>query len=439
MSRRAPLLVAAVVVILGLTPLLLTPGITSAFVRPIVLSYVLALVTSLIVALLVTPTLAVLLLGDHGKGRRLSPVDRWVLRGFDRLAPPIMGHPGPVLVAWVLLAVVGLAILTQVKSGPVLPTLQDRNMLVRLEAAPGTSLTDMSRITSAIAVELRAVPGVESAGAHVGRAISADEVVDVDPAEIWGRLAVSADYSDTLGAVKAVVHGYPGLHSSIGTYAADRVAAVQGSAQRRLVVRVYGQDLAILGDTADEVSKVIGTIPGVLDPRTEPQVSEPTVEIEVDLATAQKYGLRPGDVRREASTLISGLTVGSLYEQQKIFDVVVWGGPATRQSVASLRSLLIDTPSGRPVRLGEVATVRVAPDPVAISHDAVSRSADVTAMVVGRNIDDVAAEVTQRLRGMAMPYEYRAEVLEDALDRQASQRRIVGLAIVAGLLILLLL
>jgi len=362
-----------------------------------------------------------------------------VLRGFDRLAPPIMGHPGPVLVAWVLLAVVGLAILTQVKSGPVLPTLQDRNMLVRLEAAPGTSLTDMSRITSAIAVELRAVPGVESAGAHVGRAISADEVVDVDPAEIWGRLAVSADYSDTLGAVKAVVHGYPGLHSSIGTYAADRVAAVQGSAQRRLVVRVYGQDLAILGDTADEVSKVIGTIPGVLDPRTEPQVSEPTVEIEVDLATAQKYGLRPGDVRREASTLISGLTVGSLYEQQKIFDVVVWGGPATRQSVASLRSLLIDTPSGRPVRLGEVATVRVAPDPVAISHDAVSRSADVTAMVVGRNIDDVAAEVTQRLRGMAMPYEYRAEVLEDALDRQASQRRIVGLAIVAGLLILLLL
>ncbi len=438
-SRRGPLLVAAAVVIIGLTPLLLAPGIASAFVRPMVLSYVLALGTSLIVALLVTPTLAVLLLGDHGKARRLSPIDRWLIRGFDRAAPPIMAHPGPVLVASVLLAGVGLATLTQVKSGPVLPTLQDRNVLVRLEAAPGTSLTDMNRITSAIAVELRAVPGVDSAGAHVGRAITADEVVDVDAAEIWVRLATDADYSDTLAAVKSVVRGYPGLHSSVRTYAADRVVAVQGSAQQRLVVRVYGQDLTVLGDTADDISKVIGTIPGVLDPRTEPQVSEPTVEIEVDLVAAQKYGLRPGDVRREASTLISGLTVGSLYEQQKIFDVVVWGGPATRQGIASLQSLLIDTPSGKPVRLGEVARVRVAPDPVAISHDAVSRSVDVTAMVVGRNIDDVAADVTQRLRGMAMPYEYRAEVLDDALDQQASERRIVALALVAGLVMLLLL
>ena len=56
--------------------------------------------------------------------------------------------------------------------------------------------------------------------------------------------------------------------------------------------------------------------------------TEPTVEIQVDLAAAQRVGLRPGDVRREASTLISGLTVGSLYEQQTIFDVVLWGGPA---------------------------------------------------------------------------------------------------------------
>ena len=79
------------------------------------------------------------------------------------------------------------------------------------------------------------------------------------------------------------------------------------------------------------------------------------MEIEVDLAKAQRYGLRPGDVRRETSTLISGLTVGNLYEQQKVFDVVVWGGQATRQNIGSLESLLIDTPSGGHVRLGDVA------------------------------------------------------------------------------------
>ena len=206
-------------------------------------------------------------------------------------------------------------------------------------------------------------------------------MVDVNAAEIWVKVGPDADYAETLDAIRATVRGYPGLRSSVRTYAEDRVAAAREIASDDLVVRVYGHDLAQLRDTADDVAKMLGTISGVLTPQVEPQVSEPTVEIEVDLAKAQRHGLRPGDVRRETSTLISGLTVGNLYEQQKVFDVVVWGGQATRQSVGSLKSLLIDTPSGGHVRLGDVADVRVAPNPVSISHDAVSRSIDVTATV----------------------------------------------------------
>ena len=133
-----------------------------------------------------------------------------------------------------------------------------------------------------------------------------------------------------------------------------------------LVVRVYGADLAKLRDTADDVASMLSTVTGVLSPRVEPQVTQPTLQIEVNLAAAQRHGLRPGDVRREATTLISGLPVGNLYEEQKVFDVVVWGGPAIRQSLSDLEQLRIDTPSGSQVRLGEVATVRIAPDPAAI-------------------------------------------------------------------------
>ena len=82
--------------------------------------------------------------------------------------------------------------------------------------------------------------------------------------------------------------------------------------------------------------------------------------------------------------LVSGLTVGSLYEQQAIFDVVVWGGAPTRDSVAGLQSLLIDIPNGGRVRLGDVAKVRVAAEPSAITHHAVTRSLDITAQVSGR-------------------------------------------------------
>jgi Cu/Ag efflux pump CusA len=163
------------------------------------------------------------------------------------------------------------------------------------------------------------------------------------------------------------------------------------------------------------------------------------VEIEVDLAKAQRFGLRPGDVRREASTLVSGLTVGSLYEQQKIFDVVVWGGRTTRHSISSLESLLIDTPSGGHVRLGEVARVGVAPNPAAITHHAVSRSLDVTATIRGRGAEEVADDVTERLRGVSMPYEYRAEVLTDAADRESGNRQLALLVLVLALLVFLVL
>jgi hypothetical protein len=168
-------------------------------------------------------------------------------------------------------------------------------------------------------------------------------------------------------------------------------------------------------------------------------VSQPTVSVKVDLAAAQRAGLRPGDVRREVSAMVSGLTVGSLYEQQAIFDVVIWGGPPTRSSVNALQSLMVNTPSGQAVRLGDVAAVAVSPTPTVISHDAVARSLDVTAEVRGRDAADVAADATERLRQMTFPHEYRAEVLGDAQERADAAWEILLAAIAAGVLIFLLL
>jgi Cu/Ag efflux pump CusA len=438
-ARRGMLLCGVAVVLLLLSPILATSEVTRSFATPVVVSYTLAVLASFVVALVVTPAMTALLLTGHEDGVRAGSMQAPVHRLFDRFVAPLLGRPLRGLVAAAVLAVVGVATATLSASGQALPTLQDRNVLVRLQAAPGTALNEMNRITERAAAELRTVAGVRSTGAHVGRAIGSDQVVDVDSAEIWVEVTQDADYSRTLDTIRSTMRGYPGLDSVVRTYAQDRVSTVAASTGDGLVVRVYGNDLTTLRETGDDVAEVLGTISGILSPRVQAQVSEPTIEIEVDLAAAQRHGLRPGDVRREASTLISGLTVGSLYEQQKVFDVVVWGGHAGRESLASLQSLLIDTPSGGHVRIGDVARVRLAPDPVAISHDAVSRSIDVTASVSDRGAADVSQEVTERLRGMAMPYEYRAEVMGGAVERQDDLRRMALLSlVVAGLVFLVL-
>src|SRR4029078_8927054 len=98
--------------------------------------------------------------------------------------------------------------------------------------------------------------------------------------------------------------------------------------------------------------------------------------------------------RRAASTVLSGIQVGSLFEEQKVFDVVVWSTPETRNSLTIVNNLLIDTPSGAPVRLGDVAKVSIVPNDGIIRHEDVKRYLDVIADVQGRDRNAVVTDIT---------------------------------------------
>jgi len=204
-------------------------------------------------------------------------------------------------------------------------------------------------------------------------------------------------------------------------------------------VRVFGENLEVLRGQAEAVRQALSEIDGIVDARVKLIQEEPTLEIEVDLAKAQLYGIKPGDVRRAAATLLSGLQVGSLFEEQKVFDVVVWSTPETRHSLTSIRELLIETPGGGHVRLGDVADVRVAPAPNVIKHEAVSRYLDVSANVRGRDARAVTRDVETALQNFAFPLEYHAEVLGDYAKQQAAQQRLLvaGVLAVIGIFLIL--
>jgi len=262
-------------------------------------------------------------------------------------------------------------------------------------------------------------------GAHVGRAISSDQLVGVNSAEVWITLAGSADYARSRAAIETVVHSYPGLKANLVAYPTDRVAQMSSGSTDDLVVHVYGADLTTLQRKAQDVRAMLAHVPGVANPVVRPVPVLPAVDIRVKLPAALKYGLRPGDVRRDATTLTSGLIVGNLYEQSKVFDVVVWGASRTRGDLTELGNQLIGTPSGRFVPLKNVATLTVRPEPAVVIHDDVLRDVEVAAKVTG-DPGSVVAAVRSRLAAMPMPYEYHAEVFGNATARRADLTR--GLA-----------
>ena len=434
-----PRVFATVIVVVAPLPLLFLGGVAEAFSKPAILSYVVAVAASTAVALTVAPALALLLLRNHEAEPRRRPLDRLAGRLFDRSVPWLAGRPLLAIGAVAILAAAALVAVPNISQQSLLPSPQDGSLLIHWQAETGTSLPEMTRITTQATRQLAAIRGVRAVGAHLGRAITSDQVVNVNSGEIWVTLKDSADYQSTLKAIQGVLANYPKMASHVVTYPQDRVREVQSGATDALVVRVYGSDMDMLQQKAEELQRRIAKVPGVVDPKVQVQARQPTLQVEVNLAAAQKYGLNAGDVRRTATTYFSGLTVGQLYEDQAVFDVVVKGTPATISSPGALTNLLIDTPSGGQVRLGDVATIRLVSDPTSITHDSTLRSIDVTAGVAGRGLDDVLNEVRGLVESTPMPLEYHAEVLNGPIQARSQALQLAGLGLAAAIVILLLL
>jgi Cu/Ag efflux pump CusA len=206
-----------------------------------------------------------------------------------------------------------------------------------------------------------------------------------------------------------------------------------------LTVRVYGQDLGVLDRQAQTVRRTVAQVDGVRGAHVRPVPVQPTMQIKVNLEAARQHDIKPGDVRRAAAILVQGLDVGAFFQEQKVFQVVVRGRPELRQSLDTVRNLRIDAPDGTQVRLGDVASVAVAPNPVDLRHDAVSRYVDVRAAVSGRGVDAVRADVRDRLRAMHLPLDYHAEVVTPSADEQSPLSAFLALAAAAAVGIYLLL
>lgn len=438
LEMRGPMLYATLILLLAVVPVFLMEGLAGAFFKPLALSYTLALLAAMVVAMTVTPVLGVLLFRNTALERRPSPLIAWLQRSYDAALARTLNAPRTALVATIALVAVGVVV-WQFLGQSLLPTFQERHLRIDWAGAPGTSHPAMARMMTLASREVRSIPGVAGAYVHVGRAITGDQVVDVNASQLWVSIDPKADYDATVAAVQETVNGYPGFARNVQSYLTDRIREVLAGTSQSVVVRVYGKKRDVLQAKAEEVRQALAEVDGLVDLRVDGYVEQPQVEIQVNLAAAEPYGLKPGDVRRAAATMYAGLNVGFLFEEQKMYDVVVWGAPELRNSVSDIRNLLLDTPRGGHVRLGEVANVRVASTPTVIYHEALQNRIDIVAGVRGRDLSSVVDAVENRLDKVTFPVEYYPAVLGESAEREAAEERMLNFALAVAIGILLLL
>jgi Cu/Ag efflux pump CusA len=235
------------------------------------------------------------------------------------------------------------------------------------------------------------------------------------------------------------VEGYPGLYRDVQTYLKERIREVLTGAGEAIVVRIFGPDLDVLRDKAEEVRAALADVPDLVNLHKELMVEVPHIQVTVKLAEAQRYGLKPGDVRRASASLMAGTEVGDIFIGGRTYDVQVWTAPESRHSLDSVRGMLIDTPTGQRVQLSEVADVSIRPTPNVIRREASSRRIDVQANVRGRDLGAVANDVQSRLEKLAFPLGYYAVLQGEYQELSAARRRLELFAVLAlvGIFVLL--
>ena len=436
---RVAIFYATLINIIAVMPVMLVGGLTGAFFGPLALAYALAVLASMVVALTVTPALGYILLRDARLKEAEPPVVRVAKRGYSRALSGALRAPGYAFGVVVIAALVGGFAYPHLGED-LFPSFREPDFLMHFVTKPGTSVTEQDRMVASLQDQVLKVPGVSTAGSHVGQALLGEEVSGVNFSETWLSLKPGTNYDATVNKLRNIADSYPGAFSDVQTYLHERIDEVlTNGTTEDVAVYIEGPDINTLATLGNELSARMAKLHGLQDVQPAPLEFIPQANVTVNTATAAKYGLSPGDVRREAAIMMASEPMSELAYNDQLIVVAAWTTAAARNSVTALEQLPIDTPSGGHVALGKVAAVAIAPTPSQIIRVNGARMQEVDANISGADLGTAAGEVQSLLKTFKLPAGYTASLQGESVERASAQQRLEWLGLAALVVILLLL
>ena len=404
---RVAIFYATLINIVAVVPVMLVGGLTGAFFEPLALAYGLAVLASMLVALTVTPALGLILLGGARAGAGRPAADAGAQA---RLRAGRCGWC--CALPWLAFAAVAASRSprrswsTRGSARTCSPTSRSPTSWSHFVTKPDTSLPDMDREVAQLQRELLAIPGVADVGSHIGTAPLGEEINGVNFSESWLSLSPGADYPKVLDAGP----GGRGRPSRRLQRRPDLPArADRRGAHRRHHRRHRGPRLRLGREPArrswaTSSPRSLARVPGLTDVHPAALEFIPQVDVQVNLAAARRYGLTPGSIRRAAAIMMASEPMSEISSGGVLTTVAAWSTPGTRQNLASLRQLQIDTPSGGHVALGDGGRRSPCGRPRARScGKTAQRYTEVDANLDGRALGSVTSAVKAALAQFRFP------------------------------------
>src|SRR5262245_11642810 len=361
---------AAGIIIAGFLPLFTLSGVEGHIFGPMAKTYAYALAGGLLATFTVTPAVSAILLPEH-----VRETETWVVRALHRLYTPALHFA----VANKLLTMAGAGVLLLLAAMAIrslglefLPKLEEGNLWIRATMPSPISLEEGNGYVNRMRVLIRDFPEVELVVSQHGRPDDGTDAAGFFNAEFFAPLRPASqwrkDFEDkddlTAEILKKLSAEFPGVEFNFSQYLQDNVAEAVSGVKGESSIKLFGNDLQALSDTANKIKAVLATVPGITDLAVFTSLGQPTVQIDIDRAKAARYGLTPGDINAAIRVGIGGDSAGDLYEpgSDRHFPIVVRLAPQFRQDPAAIENMRIGVqgPSGiTQIPLSEVANIKL--------------------------------------------------------------------------------
>jgi cobalt-zinc-cadmium resistance protein CzcA len=425
---------AAGIIIAGFLPLFTLSGVEGHIFAPMAKTYAYALAGGLLATFTVIPAISAILLPEH-----VSETETRVVRALHRLYSPALrlAVGNRVLTLAGAIAVLLLAALAVRSLGlEFLPKLEEGNLWIRATMPSTISLEEGNSYVNRMRAVIASFPEVESVVSQHGRPDDGTDAAGFFNAEFFAPLKPMSQWrpgvdKDVLTSeiLRKLETDFPGVEFNFSQYLQDNVAEAVSGVKGENSIKLFGNDLQALTDTANKIKAVLATVPGITDLAVFTSLGQPTVQIEIDRARAARYGLAPGDINATIRTAIGGEAAGDLYEpgSDRHFPIVVRLAPQFRQNPEAIRNLRIGAqgPDGiTQIPLNEVANVKLVSGPSYIYREGQERYLPIKFSVRDRDLGGAIQEAQRKIaQQVQLPAGSRLEWvgefgnLQDAIGR----------------------
>lgn len=441
-----PVLFSVGVILVAFIPLFTMTGVPGKIFAPMSFTYGCALVGGRLFALLFAPVLASFgAESARERGEGSTRMVRWLHDRYERVLPSLLNRRGAVLGVSLVLLITTFAIIPFL-GGEFMPKLEEGNLWVRATLPQDISNESATALADRIRALFATFPEVTRVVSQMGRPDDGTDITTFNNIEFFVQLKPESQWPAGISKEKLIdqmsaqLVKYPGIDFNFSQNIEDNVEEAMSGIKGENSLKLFGDDFDVLVQEADQIRDVMSKVRGIADLGVFPVTGQPDLLVSIDRAASARYGLMASDVNAAVQAAIGGIAATQILQGDRRFDFVVRYQPEFRRTPEAIRNILLPTPDGNNVPLGQVASVTLHNGAFMIYRENGRRYIPVKFSVRGRDLASTIQEVQAKLsQQVHLPEGYHYEWAGEYESLRREQRRLaiivpVSLAIILGLL-----